>query len=100
MLITRRSPLTGRTSTLDLPVTIEQLQAWHAGVLLQRAFPNLSADEREFIKTGLLPHEWDLYLAHPFDGAPDGTGCYICGNDRDHRTHDLEAAARYKEGHS
>ena len=27
--------------------------------LIQRAFPDLSADDREFILTGVSPEEWD-----------------------------------------
>ena len=28
-------------------------------MLIQQAMPNLTADEREFIKTGITPQEWD-----------------------------------------
>ena len=44
---------------MDLPVTVEQLEHYAAGALLQNAFPNLSADEREFIKTGITAEEWE-----------------------------------------
>lgn len=59
MLITRKSPRTGIETTLDLPITQQQIQDWHDGVMIQRAFPNLSASEREFIKTGLTQADWD-----------------------------------------
>ena len=60
MLITRKSILTGIERTLDLPVTIDQLNAYmYEGVLLQHAFPNLTPDQREFILTGSTPEEWD-----------------------------------------
>ena len=29
------------------------------GVLIQNAFPQLNADEREFLMTGIKPEEWD-----------------------------------------
>lgn len=29
------------------------------GILIQDAFPFLTADEREFMLTGILPEEWD-----------------------------------------
>ena len=59
MLITRTSPFTGTTITMNIDVTQAQLDAWQAGTLIQDAMPNLSADEREFIKTGITAEEWD-----------------------------------------
>jgi len=59
MKITRTSMTTGITRTLDLPVTSEQLQAWKDGVLIQRAMPHPSNDDREFIMTGITAEEWD-----------------------------------------
>ena len=59
MLITRISPFSGNTISLDIPVTQAQLDAWASGTLIQDAMPNLSADEREFIMTGITAQEWD-----------------------------------------
>jgi hypothetical protein len=59
MEITRTSLATGTTRTLDLNVTLEQLNNYAQGALLQDAFPHLSADDREFIKTGITTEEWD-----------------------------------------
>ena len=59
MLIEREHPLTGKTNTLDLPVTPEQMEQYVAGSYAQEAFPHLDADQREFIITGLLPGEFD-----------------------------------------
>ena len=59
MRIYRHSPITRRTVYMDIPVTLEQLDKWKAGMLIQDAMPNLSADQREFIMTGILPHEWE-----------------------------------------
>ena len=59
MKITRTSPFTGETHTLDIDVTQSQIDAWYGGELIQNAMPNLSADEREFIKSGIPAHEWD-----------------------------------------
>ena len=59
MLITRTSSLSGNTSSMEIEVTQEQLSSWESGVLIQNAMPNLSADEREFIMTGITPEEWD-----------------------------------------
>jgi hypothetical protein len=59
MLIERESPLSGNKNVLDIPVTLEQITAWKGGELIQRAMPNLSADEREFLMTGITAEEWE-----------------------------------------
>lgn len=59
MKITKTSELTGITRTLDLPVTEDQIQVWLDGMLIQAAMPNLDADQREFVKTGITPEEWE-----------------------------------------
>jgi len=59
MEITRTSLFTGVTRTLNLDVTQAQLDAWAGGVLIQNAMPQLSPDEREFVKTGVTAEEWD-----------------------------------------
>lgn len=59
MKITKTSPLTGITRTLDIDVTEEQLTAWRNGELIQNAMPHLSADEREFLISGIAGDEWD-----------------------------------------
>jgi hypothetical protein len=59
MTITRKSLTTGVTRTKEIDVTIEQILAWEEGELIQNAMPNLSADDREFIKTGITSEEWD-----------------------------------------
>jgi hypothetical protein len=60
MLIMRISMLSGEVNEMDLDITPAQLESYELfGVLLQDAFPNLSPDEREFIKTGITPEEWD-----------------------------------------
>jgi len=59
MQITRTSMFSGKANTLDLNVTAEQVAAWQGGVLIQDAMPQLSNDEREFLKTGVTPQEWN-----------------------------------------
>ena len=59
MKITKTSDFTGITRTMDLDITTEQIAAYNGGALLQNAFPNLSADEREFLKTGVTAEEWE-----------------------------------------
>ena len=59
MIITRTSTLSGHISSMDIDVTLEQVASWEQGELVQNAMPNLSADDREFIMTGITPTEWN-----------------------------------------
>ena len=59
MLIIRKSPFSGKRNEREIDVTEFQLDRWRQGELIQVAMPNISADEREFIKTGITPEEWD-----------------------------------------
>ena len=60
MKITKTSPFSGNTNSMEIEVTLEQLRSWQVdGVLIQNAMPHLTPDEREFIKTGITPEEWD-----------------------------------------
>lgn len=59
MQITKTSRFTGKVHTRDISVTQAQLDAWRNGQLIQQAMPNLSADDREFLMTGITPEEWD-----------------------------------------
>lgn len=59
MIVERRSPVTGRINSMDLPVTEEQIQAWRDGGLIQKVMPHLSEAEREFLMTGMTEAEWD-----------------------------------------
>jgi hypothetical protein len=61
MNITRKSPLTGKTTTMDLPVTEEQMAEFERPRrrFVQDIFPNLTDAEREFIKTGYTQADWN-----------------------------------------
>jgi len=60
MKVTRISAFTGNTNTMDLNVTADQMECFSKGdVLIQQVFPNLNSSEREFIKSGVTPEEWD-----------------------------------------
>lgn len=43
----------------ELNITEEQVIYWNTGTMIQKAFPNISADDREFLLTGSTPEEWD-----------------------------------------
>ena len=49
----------GKVRTREIEVTQGQLDNWTDGMLIQRAMPNLSPEDREFIKTGITDEEWD-----------------------------------------
>jgi len=58
--IQKTSHFTGKVNTMELDVTMAQLEDYERGDgLIQNIFPNLSPDEREFLKTGCTPQEWD-----------------------------------------
>ena len=60
-IIYRRSQLTGCIHSMDIPVTEERVIAYLTRTdprLVQEAFPELDADQREFIMTGITPAEW------------------------------------------
>lgn len=64
MLITKTSRLTGKTHTLDIPVTNEELMYWEkSGTTIQSALPNLSPSEREFLLTGSTDEEWNAVFS-------------------------------------
>lgn len=58
MKVTRTSMISGKQNSLDLDITATQIIAYNSGALLQDAFPNLTAAEREFYKTGITAEEW------------------------------------------
>lgn len=57
MEITRRSPFSGKEHTRSINVTEHQLLDWQNGTLIQNAMPHVSAEDREFIMTGITPEE-------------------------------------------
>ncbi len=63
IIITRRSPFTGKLNQMVIPLTHKKYgecaTLWQTGMLIQDAFPTLDANQREFIKTGITPEEWE-----------------------------------------
>ena len=59
MKITRTSQLSGKVTTREIDVTDAQIMLWQSGAFIQDAMPNVPAEEREFIMTGITPEEWD-----------------------------------------
>ena len=58
MIVKRTSPISGKVNQMDLDITPGQYRSWEEGMLIQEAMPNLTADEREFIISGVTPEEW------------------------------------------
>lgn len=57
--ITRTSLLSGVTRTRHLDITREQELRIQAGEPVQDVAPHLSADDREFLMTGITADEWE-----------------------------------------
>ena len=71
MQITRTSMISGNTNTMELNVTLEQIAQWENGMNIQQAMPDLSAEEREFVKTGMTPTEWEELFGEEEDEDDD-----------------------------
>jgi hypothetical protein len=87
MIITRKDPFTGKTNTMDLDITEDQIEAWHAGQLVQNAFPKLNADQREFLMTGIMPDSWDEMFEEEDNSEEEDAidfDCPVCGLEGGH----------------
>lgn len=62
MLITKVSSISGKTNSMEIPITHEQLldcsNRSRQGEKIQNILPQLNADQREFLMTGITPEEW------------------------------------------
>lgn len=71
-VFTRKSAATGIMHTREIPITQEEWdQFLGSNSLIQRAFPKLSADDREFLISGTTPEEWDVLFAEDEDDNPE-----------------------------
>ena len=59
MIVSKKSPFSGEENTMDMDITEDQLNRWKGGELIQNVFPHLTADEREFLITGITASEWE-----------------------------------------
>ncbi len=65
MLITRKSRLSGIVHTMDIPCTPDQLNLYESGtVLIQNAMPDVPAELREFVISGITPNEWETMFSN------------------------------------
>lgn len=65
-IVKRKSPISGRVFSIEIEETQEWIDKWEELLrcpedftLIQDHFPNLSLNEREFIKIGITPSEWN-----------------------------------------
>ena len=90
--VTRQSVLTRKMNTMELPISQEHLDIYDnvGDILVQDAFPNLNAEQREFLLSGITPQEWKDTFGEDED---DDDGCigewthpnqYIDDNDSYH----------------
>jgi hypothetical protein len=56
--VTNASNYSGREHTIRIRARPCQFTLWNSGALIQEAFPELTADEREFILSGITKEEW------------------------------------------
>lgn len=63
-LVTKKSLATGKVHTRNIPAPAAAIGLWMSDSPqdrphVQTAFPGLSAEDREFLLTGITPEEWD-----------------------------------------
>ena len=59
MLIHKVSPVTNKLNAMDIDVTCSEIYSWEVeGMLIIDAMPYLTSSEREFLETGIPPHEY------------------------------------------
>jgi hypothetical protein len=56
-IVAKMSPVSGKVHMVDLPITKEDYELWLLGRLVERIWPKLSEEQREFLRTGRVPGE-------------------------------------------
>ena len=60
MLVYRKNIVSGKVNVMSLPVTQKQLDIYeNTNTLVQEVFPDLDADQREFLISGFMPGEFE-----------------------------------------
>jgi hypothetical protein len=63
IVVVAKSDFSGRITHREIEIQLEKFEkgmdAWNNGKLIQKAFPDLSASDREFIKSGITDEEWN-----------------------------------------
>ena len=58
MIVNKESMFSGKSHEMEIDVTNKEIALWMEGSLIQDVMPNLTANEREFLMTGITPAEW------------------------------------------
>ncbi len=61
-VVVQRSTVAGQgemTINMGMLKFLHKYLLWQSGDLIQHAFPELSAEEREFLMTGITPERWN-----------------------------------------
>ena len=67
MLVYKKNGFTGKVNSMDLPVTQKQLDIYeNTNTLVQDIFPDLDADQREFLISGFMPGEFETLCEENF----------------------------------
>ena len=59
IIMEKTSPVTGKSNTMAINATPEQVEAWVNGTLSQDALPEATVDQREFMISGCTPSCWE-----------------------------------------
>ena len=60
VFVHKQSTATGHINTMVIPTTQGRIEYWmQSGELIQDVMPDLTADQREFLMSGITPEEWD-----------------------------------------
>ena len=67
--VTRQSVLTRKMNTMELPILQEHLDIYDkiGGFNVQDIFPQLDAEQREFLINGVTPDEYTKYIGEEED---------------------------------
>lgn len=64
----RKSILSGKIHKMEIPITEDDFNAYlHSNQNIQDYFPQLTAEQREFLRTGITQEEWDAATAEEDD---------------------------------
>lgn len=75
---TRVSMLTQRVSSRDIGIEkLSDLERYKGGEAVQKCFPYLSDDDREFIRSGITPEEWEENLPPEDEESEDIAPCEV-----------------------
>jgi hypothetical protein len=72
MKIRRMSELTGKVNEMDIPLSPEEFVTGELrrkrGEMVQVVYPQLNADQREFLLTGITAEEWESMFGDGTEG--------------------------------